>query len=682
MAVTCTCGWTLISQDAANNTSRLRAWVNVTTTGATYNMLGAPLSYSFGGNASSEGSGSATVTFNKNWYQTQVWNKEITVKHSSDGSCSVSFSASIASGTSSGTISDYASYSPPTLARASTFTVSSGTKYFGVPFKVTINRSSSSFTHKINYAVNGHAEIYNTGVGTSLNFTVPMDDLRWITNGTTTSLIITCSTYDGNTFIGSNSQTLSIEVPSSVVPTLSSVSYSDSSGYLGEYGTLVAGKSRLKAYATATGAYGSSIVESYMTIGGIRKNGLDCDFGIVSFVGEPILNVYAKDSRGRSVSKSITFSSTTTSPPDVSESYAYRSNSNGVESPKGTYINVVIKGYVPNGGASSVVIKGKTTTSTSWSTIKTLNLSGTTINTSYLWSGRSTEMSYDVELTVTDRFGFLAIKSFKISTETPIMDFRNDGNGMGIGKVSEGNGLEIGWDTSIIGELHVSDKSSFSNLTNFNSGITVFGTSTFEDDLELVRSGRLNVGGQEATFSNTGTYFYCPVNFNDNVNFSSANVIGLGKTATAVAYLPSNTTNSFSASSTITKLYLSYVYRSSSDAPTSYSGGLRIPSGCSYAIVSGYYYADGCSKEQNNVITIGVNGLSTSYNTLNTINHVYGSGESLSAMHIPATMIPVSSGQTIYLGARCNPGYMAIKNIGNGFWTSNAKLTVTCIYDA
>lgn len=207
---------------------------------------------------------SLTSRFNMTKGQ-KIGSGTITIAHNTDGTKSISVGISAAiwqtavNCTFSGTIT------LNTIPRATTPTVSSSSVAMNSAVTISTPRASSSFTHTLTYSFGSASGTIATGVGTSYSWTVPLSLANQVPNNTSGSCTITCKTYSGNTLIGTKTVTITLTVPSSVVPSISSVSTSDPTGYLSTYGAYVQGKSTLKVSVSASGSY-SSTIKSYKIV--------------------------------------------------------------------------------------------------------------------------------------------------------------------------------------------------------------------------------------------------------------------------------------------------------------------------------------------------------------------------------------------------------------------------------
>lgn len=507
MAVSFDIALDVLSQNVAANSSTVRFKVNVTTTQGSHNNLGVTLSYDIYYDGVFQSRAQTTIKIPQNVTNHTVFTKDITVTHNSDGGKTVGMAISCDTGTSSGWQSKNKDFSLPKIGRASTFTVS-GTKQLGSRITFNINKTSSGVTHNFGYIWGTHSSgIANGVVATSYVWNPPVSLAKYVTDATSAMCTVICDTYSGNTKIGSYTQSFSLSIPISVGPRFSSTfTVTDSSGMYDQYGFMVPGVSNIHVSITAEGEYGSTIVSSSTTLGTVTKSGLDVNFGVLNYAVAQTLKAVATDSRGRTVTKTTTIPFRSASAPKLDGTRAFRSNSSGVEDSKGTYINIVVKAELPNGGTSSFVIKGKESTlsDSSYTTLTTKSYSGTSASFNYLWSGRSTEKSYDIIVECTDDLDLTVPKKMSVGTEEVVMEFRNDGTGMAIGKLSEGAGLEVGWDSKFLGKVNIGGESTFNNAVTMSDTVKVNGAATF----------------------NKNSTFVGATTFNGNVNFTG-NVSGI-----------------------------------------------------------------------------------------------------------------------------------------------------------
>ena len=139
-----------------------------------------------------------------------IYSKTLNITHDSDGSKTLTVSASYATSTSSGTVKDSVSKTLTTIARKSAPTCPSSAT-LGDTITIATNRKSSSFTHTLTASWNGkEAAIATKTTQSSVNWTIPFS---WCTAGPSGTCTITCTTYNGSTSLGSNTCSLTLYRP-------------------------------------------------------------------------------------------------------------------------------------------------------------------------------------------------------------------------------------------------------------------------------------------------------------------------------------------------------------------------------------------------------------------------------------------------------------------------------------
>ena len=127
-----------------------------------------------------------------------------------------------------------------TLTGASVPTLSATSVTKGSSLKITTNRESTAYTHTISYTIGSASGTIATGVGADTTWSVP-DLTAQISNATSGTITITCTTYNGSAEIGSTTVTCTYTGPAATKPTVSpssvvlgsSVTITMSRGYSG-----------------------------------------------------------------------------------------------------------------------------------------------------------------------------------------------------------------------------------------------------------------------------------------------------------------------------------------------------------------------------------------------------------------------------------------------------------------
>lgn len=379
------------------------------------------------------------------------------IAHNSDGTKSITISATFyiratISGTYQEKITCSATIALETIPRPTTPTLSVSSVDMGGTVTISMPRASSSFTHDLAYAFAGSSyTAITTGAGTSYVWTVP-DLASKIPNATSGTVTIRCITKAGSTSVGVKTVTITIKVPNSVVPTISSITTAEATnGIATQFGTFVQNKSTVKVSITASGTKGSSIKSYSTTLQGKTFTGSSFTSGVLTSAGTLAIVTTVTDSRGRTAQKTVNVSVTTYAVPKISNLTAYRVDSSGVAQNDGIYAMISYAYAVSSVGgknSASMKIEWKKSTDTTWNnTVLASSTALTGSGTSKINSPTfSTDYEYDIRCTVTDWFGTSAQYTAQLPTGAVILDISANGKGIGLGKVAEENGIDFGWD--------------------------------------------------------------------------------------------------------------------------------------------------------------------------------------------------------------------------------------------
>lgn len=276
---------TVNSQNVANNTSNITLHHYAQSTNS---IVGA---YT--------GSATSKLSYNNNYVidRTQTMdfrNKKLVdmgswtgdVEHNSDGTLTLSLHAEFdtngPSSVTGGTVN--ATWTLPSIARKSS--VSATNANVGSNSTITINKQSSSFTHTLTYSFGSLSGTIATKTSaSSVNFTVPTSFYAQIPNSKNGTCTITCTTFSGDTNVGSTTTTFTAScneaackprVSATVVDT-----NSNTTTLTGDSSKLVRYKSTARVTISATAKNSASItsrsiegtsVSSYLDIPNISKN--------------------------------------------------------------------------------------------------------------------------------------------------------------------------------------------------------------------------------------------------------------------------------------------------------------------------------------------------------------------------------------------------------------------------
>ena len=314
-----------------------------------------------------------------------------------------------------------------------------------------------------------------TGFSTSVTWTPSLSLANGIPSATSMTCTIQCDTYaSDDTFIGSDTRSVTLTVPNSMVPscTFSTLTLNDG----GKNNLLVKGISTLTASITGiSGSYGSS-VNSYKfsiesTDGTVHWSTTGSVSGGTLSLTSPTLNiaiggtsatkrvrVVLTDSRGRTCTATKDCTYYNYASPIITGFEAYRVGSSGsaTKDMSGDYLYV----YLKTNNITSLGGTNKRTSVLSYSP----TLSGTTANPSDAWGSNGYKAWFNVSavqqtLTITYVYSddyFTTRSTLYVQAASIPLDIAFNGTGIGLGTHAESPNLfDIGLPTNIRGNLKV-----------------------------------------------------------------------------------------------------------------------------------------------------------------------------------------------------------------------------------
>lgn len=396
------------------------------------------------------GSTQSNSTIQSTYNGTTPFSGTTTIYHNADGTKSFSASAG-------GAFYSYGSYNStgsgswdlPTIARASTPTLSTSGVDFGGNITIYTNRASSNFTHHLYYSINGGAEVgIASDIGTEYTWTVPTSLMNNIPTTTSATIMFRLYTFSGSTNIGNKTISFTANVPSNIKPTVGTITLTPQT-----YSYLIQNKNTVRVSVSGCSAGNGSSISSYTFSGpslSTTTTGTSATSGIISSNGTKTYTVTVTDARGRTASKTASITCYEYAAPTITLSaYRVASSTSTTEDDSGTYVlcNYNIS-YSSVASTNDVTVKlyYKKNTATSWSSTTVLTNSKNT-------SGNKTVGSIDIDstymvyATVTDNYNG-ADESDKITifSAKRVLNVRANKNGMAFGKMADtDNVLDSKW---------------------------------------------------------------------------------------------------------------------------------------------------------------------------------------------------------------------------------------------
>ena len=331
-------------------------------------------------------------------------------------------------------------------------TVSSSSVNLGSAVTITTNRLTTSATHTLSYAFGNTTGTIATDVGASTSWTPPLSLAAQIPNATSGLCTIYCTTYVGGTQTGYSTVSLTLNVPSTVVPTISSVTASEATaGIASQFSVYVRTRSKLSVAISAAGVQGSTISSYRTSLDNVTYTTSSFTSNTLNTAGTVTMTVTVTDSRGRTASSTKNITVTDYSPPSLTKFTAERCNSTGsAVQVDGTKVRVSLAGSVSSVGSKntiSCIVYYKLSTATAWTQAATVTASNYAVSSTNLLLSATFDAlkSYDLKVRLTDYFYYVE-QSVSIGTKQVLMDFFRNGNGIAFGKVAENaERVEFGW---------------------------------------------------------------------------------------------------------------------------------------------------------------------------------------------------------------------------------------------
>lgn len=431
------------SYSIENNTSQVEWWVGIRSNTAYHNHYGLSETYVVNINGTVVHNAVHTPTVNSG---ATVWvaSGTTTVSHNADGSKSISVSASFNN-------ADRGTYLPTTgscsgslklttIPRATTPSIDKPSLDCGSAIKISGTSASSNFSHKVYVTWNGtKTQIGTVASGTttpSFSYTIPTDWEKNIPDSTSGIATFTLETISGSTSVGSKTVNATIKVRSGVVPSIGTVSISDTNSICAGIGQYVQSQSKLKFSIATSGNQGSTVTSVSTKFNGQTYSGSTFTTQAIQNSGTLSYTITVTDSRGRTATKSGSVNVVAYNPPSLTNVSAKRANSSYViDESSGTYALLHFKvGFtgLSNKNVTSFYIQYRASGASSWTKINSW-ANNYTLEQDYKAGNlfTSTTTTYEIAFGVKDKF--MSDYSWQIVTVTPtytLINFGKDGKSL------------------------------------------------------------------------------------------------------------------------------------------------------------------------------------------------------------------------------------------------------------
>ena len=493
-----------IGQSITNNTSKVRIKWTSQQTGSSYNNApGDKAYYYITINGGTETEHTVAFTLPQNTTKT-ILDTTLTVSHKADGTGSIKVRTWMDTEISAGVITQTKTLTLDTIPRASAVSAPS-TGTLGTALKITIDRKSANFTDKLYYKIGSNSAVQITeydGTAGTYSWTPPVSLAINAPNSTKLAVTLIANTYNGTAYVGRSECTVTLSIPSSVVPTLS-VSVTDPTGNKAKYtGYFLQLLSKIKVEITGTGAQGSTIKSYSIKVGWSAGSGTlytasaaTGTTGLLPYYGTVYITCAVTDSRGRTATKSLSYTVSKYSVPTISSISATRCTQNGTASRTGEYGKVTFTAAITplsNKNTAAYMVQYREYGGTGLWTDVTPTIpeadkyAPQNITTIF---PADTNKRYTVRVVATDAFSTSNSSMRDISASFALFHWAKSMLSVGIGRLCDKNrSLQIGLNTYIDGELHANQHLFMGgNATTDNGSNIHFKTTNVATNVHNVR---------------------------------------------------------------------------------------------------------------------------------------------------------------------------------------------------
>lgn len=422
---------------------------------------------------------------------------------------------------------DYALYSKTfsfyDIENAATIITPSGGSMDGsTNTTVTYNGTSSDCTFNTTFSLGSNSKSVTSSTKTT-NYAIPLSWCNALPDATSGKLNISGQVLFGGKVYKTLTGSLTVNVPASVVPTISSITLSDVSGtpVPSGWGIYVQNQSGVKLSAmTCAGAYSSTIKTVKMAVGSQSASSTYSTLPQISKVtqsGSLSVVVTVTDSRNRIAVKSTTVNVVEYTAPKFTTVKSERCKSDGTLDNDGQYfLSTTAVSYATCSGKNSITlkVKYKKTSLASYGSDTTIQ-PGTNICGA---NSLNTEFSYDILYTLSDQFNTITYLDY-VSTAVYLMHFLHGGTGIAFGQKSTmPNTVDFAFDALFRGNIDYmrSDGTKVSLKEIAQGDFLPIGGGTLTGPLTIAPGNNhegflycgdnLRIGGSATTSGNRGIY--------------------------------------------------------------------------------------------------------------------------------------------------------------------------------
>ena len=355
------------------------------------------------------------------------------------------------------TVTLYAVWQPA----SSVLSASNGT--MGTSMTIGITRYVNTYTDTITYKFGTATGTIVTKTGNaSVSWTPPTTLASEIPNASSGALILTCTTYNGNTVVGTSSITVSLSVPQSLAPS-ASVSFADTDATCLGWGVYVQSRSKLSFTITASGQQGATIASYRTTVNGTQYTGATFTTDVLLYNGSNTYTTVVTDSRGLQTTVTGTFNVVAYSVPSLTLTLCDRDDSDDEQ------INVEFDftvASVSNNNDANYRLDYKLKSSSTWTNGTVQSLGAYSGSISDLIANLDGGDEWDIRINVIDSFQTTSITSEVGVSGNILLNSRHAG-GLGLLMKSQAsNQLDVGKHTVFHETTDVIPRRAYATLSS------------------------------------------------------------------------------------------------------------------------------------------------------------------------------------------------------------------------
>lgn len=285
----------------------------------------------------------------------------------------------------------------------------------------------------------------------NLEWIPPLELATQATETISAAVVLTVTTYLGDSVVGSRQTELHCPIPETVVPTLE-VGITDETGVYDSYGAFLRSQSQAVVQTWACGAFGSQIRDIQVRCGGLTGTGERVVFALENDGTVPI-SVTVTDSRGRTAQYETAIWVHPYQKPTVTIRGAYRCDELGVAQADGQWLRVVFDAQTTGQLLRTIRYTGICTVhggTERWETELTEYTGQSEVSLGSFLMQAGMDTAYDCLVTVQDDFSAVTSSTVLVSVAFAMLDLCRGTRAVGIGMRAKNPGkLSIGMDADL-----------------------------------------------------------------------------------------------------------------------------------------------------------------------------------------------------------------------------------------